>query len=74
MQAGVRSVGCYLWRVSGLPNWYTRLTVTLRHALTGRVAEPYVPESKRVLVVREAACSLGLLQGVAWNLVHFLPG
>jgi fatty acid desaturase len=28
--------------------------VTLRHALTGRVPEPYVPVSARALVVREA--------------------
>jgi fatty acid desaturase len=68
MQADVRSVGSYLWRVSGLPNWYNRLTVTLRHALTGRVAEPYVPESKRVLVVREARILWGcyaLLLGIS---------
>jgi fatty acid desaturase len=53
-QPAVRSVAPYLWRVSGLPNWYNRFTVTLRHALTGRVSEPYVPASKRALVVREA--------------------
>ena len=44
----------YLWRVSGLPYWYDRLTVTLRHALTGRVAEPFVPSAKSSLIVREA--------------------
>jgi hypothetical protein len=29
------SIGAYLWLASGLPNWWKRLTVTLRHALTG---------------------------------------
>jgi fatty acid desaturase len=44
----------YIWRVSGLPNWGKRLTVTLRHAVTGRVPEPFVPEAKRGAIVREA--------------------
>jgi fatty acid desaturase len=44
----------YLWRASGLPNWAKRLTVTLGHALTGRVTEPFVPAAKRHLIVREA--------------------
>lgn len=44
----------YLWRMSGLPNWSKRLTVTLGHAFTGRVTESFVPEAKRQLVVREA--------------------
>jgi fatty acid desaturase len=44
----------YLWRASGLPNWQRRLTVTLRHALTGQVPEPFVPARMRKGVVREA--------------------
>jgi len=48
------TVVSYLWWVSGLPYWYDRLTVTLRHALTGRVAEPFVPSAKSSLIVREA--------------------
>ena len=48
------SVVSYLRWVSGLPYWYDRLTVTLRHALTGRVAEPFVPSAKSSLIVREA--------------------
>jgi fatty acid desaturase len=44
----------YLWRASGIPNWIKRLSVTLRHALTGRVTEPFVAEGKRALIVREA--------------------
>lgn len=44
----------YLWRVSGIPNWTRRTGVTLRHALTGHVAEPFVAEGRRSLIVREA--------------------
>jgi fatty acid desaturase len=44
----------YIWRASGIPNWTKRLTVTLRHALTGRVTEPFVAAGKRLLIVREA--------------------
>jgi fatty acid desaturase len=55
----------YLWRISGLPYWRERLTVTLRHALTGRVAETFIPASKAALVVREArilwACYLTVI-------------
>ena len=48
------TVVSYLRWVSGLPYWYDRLTVTLRHALTGQVAEPFVPQAKSSLIVREA--------------------
>jgi len=48
------SVRTYLWRVSGLPNWHRRLCVTLRHALTGRVSEPFVSAAERPAIVREA--------------------
>jgi fatty acid desaturase len=48
------TLGRYLWRASGLPNWHRRLTVTLRHALTGRVPEPFVPARMRAAIVREA--------------------
>jgi len=55
----------YLWRVSGLPYWYDRLTVTLRHALTGRVSESFVPPTVAPVIVREArqlwAFYLGIL-------------
>ena len=44
----------YLWRISGLPYWYERLSVTLRHALTARVTEAFVPPAKAGLIVREA--------------------
>jgi fatty acid desaturase len=44
----------YVWRASGMPNWSRRLTVTLRHAITGRVAESFVSGAKRRVIVREA--------------------
>ena len=54
----------YWWRVSGLPYWRERLQTTLRHALTGRVTEPFVPPARAAEVVREArtlwACYLGI--------------
>jgi fatty acid desaturase len=53
-QPAASSLPAYLWRASGLPNWHKRITVTLGHALTGRVAEPYVPALKRRMIVREA--------------------
>ena len=54
IEAPPASLASYAWRMSGLPNWYSRISVTLRHALTGQVAEPYVPVHKRAIVVREA--------------------
>jgi fatty acid desaturase len=44
----------YLWRITGLPYWINRLTITARHALSGRVSERFVPQVKRAWVVREA--------------------
>ncbi len=48
------SIAGYAWHVSGLPNWYNRLKVTLGHALRGRVNQPFVPSGKRRAIVREA--------------------
>jgi fatty acid desaturase len=48
------SLGEYLWFASGLPNWRARLKGTLRHALTGRVREPFIPPAQHRAVVREA--------------------
>jgi fatty acid desaturase len=54
----------YWLRVSGLPYWWERLQTTLRHALTGRVTEPFVPAERAAEVVREArvlwACYLAV--------------
>lgn len=44
----------YVWRASGIPNWIRRLTVTLRHAFTGRVTESFVSDAKQHVIVREA--------------------
>lgn len=52
--AGPSSLVAYLWRVSGLPYWADRLTVTMSHAVTGRVRESFVPPGKTAHVVREA--------------------
>jgi fatty acid desaturase len=64
-QAKPAALRSYLWHISGLPYWYNRLTVTLRHALTGRVPEAFVPPDKRAVVVREArillSCCLAVI-------------
>ena len=58
------TLAAYGWRVSGLPYWRERLQTTLRHALTGRVTEPFVTPARAADVVREArtlwACYLGI--------------
>jgi fatty acid desaturase len=48
------SVASWAWRLTGLPYWGDRLRVTLRHALTGRVSERFVPAGRARLIVREA--------------------
>src|SRR2546429_6610385 len=53
-QPGPSTLKSYLWRVSGLPYWQDRLTVTLRHALTGRVTEAFIPAGKTPPLVRDA--------------------
>jgi len=52
--AAPATLAAYAWRVSGLPYWRERLQTTLRHALTGRVTEPFVPAARAAEVVREA--------------------
>jgi fatty acid desaturase len=53
-QPAPSTLSAYLWRASGMPNWTKRITVTLRHAVTGSVTEPFVSEAKRLVIVREA--------------------
>jgi len=53
-RAAPATLKAYLWHISGIPNWTKRLTVTLRHAKTGRVREPFVAAGKRVAIIREA--------------------
>ena len=43
----------YLWRVSGLQYWTSRVRTTLEHA-AGRVAEPFLAPAERAGVAREA--------------------
>ena len=62
--ASPATLGSYLWRVSGLPYWYDRLTATLRHALTGRTTEVFIPQASSALVVREARVLWGCYLGV----------
>jgi fatty acid desaturase len=45
---------------SGLVQVAGRLWLTLGHAVTGRVTVPWVPESKRTVIVREARAYLAL--------------
>ncbi len=51
---GPMTLWAYLWRMSGIPFWRDRLTVTLTHALSGRVRESFVPPEKTGRIVREA--------------------
>ena len=63
-QPAPASLCAYWWRVSGLPYWRERLQTSLRHALTGRVGEPFVPAAGAAGIVREArilwACYLAI--------------
>jgi fatty acid desaturase len=55
---------------SGLRQVAGRLLLMLRHALTGRVTVPWVPNGRRATIVREARCYVGLyavlLLGSIW--------
>jgi fatty acid desaturase len=55
----------YWWRVSGLPYWRERLQTTLRHAITGRVTEIFLPASGTPSVVLEARILWGCYLGIA---------
>ncbi len=54
----------YLWHLSGMPNWTRRLSATLRHAVTGRVREPFVIEGKRRTIVWESRLLWGVYAAV----------
>lgn len=54
----------YLWRVSGLQYWTSRIRTTLVHA-AGRVAEPYIGPSERAAVIREARLYLASYAAIA---------
>ena len=61
-----RTLGGYMWHVSGLPYWRERVATTARHAY-GRVEEPFIGVRQRSAIVREARLLLGLyaLAGLA---------
>jgi len=59
------SLASFLWRASGVPNWTKRISVTLRHALTGDVREPFVTQAKRRLIVRETRILWGCYGAIA---------
>lgn len=48
------SAASWAWRLSGLPYWFDRVRVTLRHALSGKVAETFVPPARAGRIVLEA--------------------
>ena len=54
----------YLWRVSGLEYWTSRIRTTLVHA-AGRVTESYITPSERPAVVREARLYLASYAALA---------
>ncbi len=58
-------LGRYLLRVTGLPYWRERITTLLRHAFTGRVAQPFVTARLSPAVVREARLLLLAYAGIA---------
>jgi len=58
-------LGRYLLRVSGLPYWRERIVTLLRHAFTGRVAQPFVTARLAPAVVREARYLLLSYAGIA---------
>jgi fatty acid desaturase len=63
-QPPAATLAAYLWRVTGMPYWWDRLRVTLRHA-RGRITESFVPAAQAGAVVREArilcACYLAVI-------------
>ena len=54
----------YLWRVSGLQYWTSRVRTLLVHA-SGRVTEPYIGPSQRSAVIREARVHIASYLAVA---------
>ena len=44
----------YLWWITGVPYLKRRFTTSLKHAVSGQVPQPFVPEHRRAAIVREA--------------------
>jgi fatty acid desaturase len=59
------SLASYLSTASGLPYWRERVATLLRHAVLGRVAQPFIAPRLRAAVVREARLVLLVYAGVA---------
>ncbi len=59
------SLGRYLLRVTGLPYWRERIATLLRHAFTGRIAQPFVTARLKPAVVREARLLLLFYAAIA---------
>ena len=59
-----RTWGGYLWRISGLPYWGSRVRTMLGHA-AGRVPEPYVTRPDHGAIVREARLYLASYAALA---------
>ena len=58
-------LGRYLLRVTGLPYWRERVATLLRHAFTGRIAQPFITPRLVPAVVREARLLLLAYAGIA---------
>jgi fatty acid desaturase len=59
-----RSVGEWLWIVSGLPYWIRSSQALIRHAM-GHTPEPFIPARSAADIVREARLLLALYAAVA---------
>jgi fatty acid desaturase len=61
-----KTLGGYLYVMSGASWWINRVGMGLRHALTGRVPEAVVPAARHRAVVREARTVWGLYLAIAF--------
>ncbi|NKB60039.1 MAG: fatty acid desaturase [Alphaproteobacteria bacterium] len=70
----------YLWTISTIPYWGSRLRELARHA-AGRVDAPFIPPAARPMVVREArwhiagwaaVVALSIAFGWSWPLIYWL--
>lgn len=61
----------YLWRVAGLAYWRRRIGEVIRHAVTGKVRQSFVPERSHAIVVRQARILLAVYLALATVSVIF---
>lgn len=50
----------YLWFVLGVPYWRRRLETSLRHAITGKAPQPFIPDREKPKIVLEARICWGI--------------